>query len=177
MKSGEILGRLYEKQAIEQDKVTQLKSQIRKARKSVEVVEEFEMNSVKQRRRLEIINIFKNPRNPDDCPLCQQTLPQVTQPVKEIQKVIAKVSHDLKDVERERPRLDGYIRKLTENLQKAEEVLSAVNKQITAVIKEKENSERLDLIQRRNRVIGRISFYLEAGEQTFYETTVRQSKN
>ncbi|MED3501845.1 DUF3732 domain-containing protein [Brevibacillus agri] len=157
---------LYEQLSAQQNEVISIKRRINYAKKSIQLAQDFKSTATNQQRRLSVINIFKNPVNPVSCPLCQQSLKEEIEPIKQINESVKKVQLDLDNVEKERPRLDKYIAYLTELLASAEEKISLINEQISALIKENETLEAgLDLKDRRNRLVGAVNLYLDAVEK------------
>lgn len=154
---------LYKKLRSEQDAIYSLKRKINSAKSSVEIADEFGETANKQKRRLEVIKILKNVKEPYSCPLCEHELQYDNQTVITINNTISRISKDLLNVERERPRLDNYITELNEKLESMEEGYRLTQSEISAIVEENESTaSELDLNARRNRLIGSIELYLDA---------------
>jgi hypothetical protein len=157
------IDKLYELLSQQQDTFISIKKRMNQARKSMLSVNEFEDTVNIQKRRLEVINIFRKPSESHSCPLCQQELSLEVKSVKLINEVVKKVQFELDNVEKERPKLDNYINKLKDQLDLTEDQILETQNQISALIKENENlNTGLDLKDRRNRLVGSVKLYLEA---------------
>jgi len=168
---------LYEKLAKEQSKAIEIKNQLRKAKQQILVVEEFDGTVNRQKRKLEVINLFKNPNDPSTCPLCSNELNSPSKPVSTINNLLSKVKDDLSSIEKDRPRLDNYINNLKTKLNNKELEIESIKEEITVLVKENEQIENdLDIFQRRFRTIGRISLYLESKEVLDSDNRVNYQK-
>ncbi|MFE4573068.1 DUF3732 domain-containing protein [Paenibacillus chitinolyticus] len=160
---GDRLSDLQEELLEQQNEALSLKKRINHAKKSLQSANEFEDVANNQRKRLEVISIFKRPNEVHNCPLCQQKLYKEIETVKLINNVVKQVQLDLSNVKKERPKLDSYINYLKEQLSSVEEKIFRKQNEITSLIKEEENIEAgLDLKDRRNRLIGGIGLYLDS---------------
>lgn len=157
------LTEVYDQLNFQQSEVISIKRRINYAKKSIQVANEFESTVNNQKRRLEVINIFKKPIEPTSCPLCQQILKIEIKPVNMINEIVNKVQIDLENVEKERPKLDNYIIYLKGLLESAEEKIASLQNEISALIKEDDSLEAgLDLKDRRNRLVGTVGLYMDA---------------
>ncbi|WP_347549024.1 DUF3732 domain-containing protein [Pseudalkalibacillus hwajinpoensis] len=157
------LPHLYEKLANEQIKAIEIKNQLRKAKQQILTVDEFDGTVNRQKRKLEVVNLFKNPHDPSTCPLCSNELTSPSKPVSTIKNLMTKVQDDLKSIEKDRPRLDSHINKLRTELEIKEFEIENTKDEIATLVNENEQIENnLDIFQRRFRTIGRISLYLES---------------
>lgn len=157
------LTELYEELSIQQNEAISIKRRISHAKKSLQFADEFEGTVNTQKRRLDVIGIFKKPNEPTSCPLCQQSLKEEVKPIKLINDTVKQVQSDLNNVQKERPKLDKYINYLKELLSNVEEKILILQNEISALIKENETLEAgLDLKDRRNRLVGSVNFYLDA---------------
>ncbi|WP_269411370.1 DUF3732 domain-containing protein [Lentibacillus daqui] len=161
----DLLPNLYTQLTNEQSKVIEIKNKLRKAKQQILAAEEFDGTVNQQKRKLEVINLFKKPHDPNTCPLCQSELNNPSKPVSTIKNLMVKTQNDLRSLEKDRPRLDNYINILTQDLERKEVLIKSIKDKIGVLVKENEQTENnLDLFQRRNRTIGRISLYLESKE-------------
>lgn len=78
------LSSLYDQLSQSQSEIISIKRRINYARKSIDAASHFKNTTHSQKQRLEIINIFKNPVEPESCPLCDQALERKTNPLKEL---------------------------------------------------------------------------------------------
>ncbi len=154
---------LYEKLANEQSNIDEIKQKIKMAKNKLNSINKFNDTVLRQKRKLDVINIFKNPHNPATCPLCNQGIKIETEPVSKINELVGQVQADLKGIERDRPRLDDYINGLQEKLTNKQTKAQQYRDEIKTLIKEDQQAELgLDIIQRKYRTIGRISLFLES---------------
>ncbi|PRT29284.1 DUF3732 domain-containing protein [Bacillus wiedmannii] len=154
---------LHEVLAEEQAKAVQVRNKIRSARIKLNTVEEFDKTANKQKNKLEVINIFKDPMDSHTCPLCNSELIGEVQTVTTIKELLGKVKVDLGGIERDRPKLDSYIQRLKAELDVIELKIESLKNQIQTLVKENESTEnKFNILERRYRTIGRISLYLEA---------------
>ncbi|MBU2659368.1 DUF3732 domain-containing protein [Bacillus cabrialesii] len=156
---------LYKKLATQQSKAIEIRNQLKKAKQQISVVEEFDGTVNRQKRKLEVINLFKKPHDPSTCPLCRNELTSPSKPVSTIKHLMTKVQDDLKGIEKDRPRLDSHINNLKTELEIRELEIENTKDEIATLVKENEQiKNNLDIFQRRFRTIGRISLYLESKE-------------
>lgn len=161
----DLLPNLYRKLSTEQTKAVEIKNKLRKTKQQIVVVEEFDGTVNQQKRKLEVINLFKEPHDPITCPLCRNELTSPSKPVSIINNLVTKVQSDLKGIEKDRPRLDNHINDLKTKLEIKELEIEHIKEEIATLIKENEQIENnLDIFQRRFRTIGRISLFLESKE-------------
>ncbi|MDA1913634.1 DUF3732 domain-containing protein [Bacillus cereus] len=147
---------------IKQTKIIDIKNKIRAARNKLNVADDFNNTVYKQKRKLEIINIFKKPNDPHICPLCSNELNNEVKIVSTINELVNKVKGDLGSVERDRPKLDAYIQNLQKELYETESEVENLKIKIETLVKENEQVEnKLNILERRYRTLGRISLYME----------------
>ncbi|MFD0048906.1 DUF3732 domain-containing protein [Actinomycetes bacterium NPDC127524] len=168
---------LYNLLAKEQEKVVEIRNKIRSARIKLNSVENFDQTVHKQKRKLEVINIFKNPIDPHTCPLCDNTINGEVQTVKTINDLVHKVKTDLGSIERDRPKLDTYIQSLQTELGSTEFQIESLKQQIETLVTENEQTvNKLNILERRYRTIGRISLYLETLEKDQSDSSNKDSE-
>ncbi|WP_368298400.1 DUF3732 domain-containing protein [Cytobacillus firmus] len=171
------LPNLYKKLAIEQSKAIEIKNQLKKAKQQILAAEEFDGTVNRQKRKLEVVNLFKNPHDPKTCPLCSSELTTPSKPVSTIKNLMTKVQDDLKSIEKDRPRLDSHINNLKTELEIKELEIEKTKEEIATLVKENEQIENnLDIFQRRFRTIGRISLYLESKEALDSDNQIKDHK-
>ncbi|MFJ7649831.1 DUF3732 domain-containing protein [Lysinibacillus sp. NPDC097279] len=162
---------LHNQLAEAQAKAIEIKNKIHSARDRLNVMNNFDKTVNNQRRKLEVINIFKNPSDIHECPLCSSTIKTEVSAVKKINDLVNKVQTDLGGIERDRPKLDNYINELQVELSSVEQKIDTLKNQIKTIINENEQAEEnLNILERRYRTIGRISLYLETIENDYNDT-------
>ncbi|MDQ0257094.1 CRISPR/Cas system CMR-associated protein Cmr5 small subunit [Evansella vedderi] len=171
------LPELYKLLAEEHARIVELKNKIRTAQNKMEAVNDFDKTVQKQKRKLEIVNVFKNPSDPNSCPLCDSNLTRVVAPIKTIKQLVNNVNNDLKEVERDRPKLDKYIQSLKNDVEKSEIQVEDYKLQIETLVKENEHAHnKFSILQRRYKTIGRISLYMESIENNINENGLKEKE-
>ncbi|WP_214797090.1 DUF3732 domain-containing protein [Exiguobacterium sp. s5] len=160
------LPELYNLLVKEQAKIVEMKNKVRSAQEKIKVANEYDHTIRRQRRKLETINIFKHINDVHSCPLCDREIHNEIIAIDSINNLISKTHTDLNGVERERPKLDAYIREIKKSIALSETKINQYKNRISTLVKENEHFEiGLDIIQRRYKVIGRVSLYMETKEQ------------
>jgi hypothetical protein len=127
----------------------------------------FVTTTERQQRRLQVVDLFKTNQNPNEiCPLCANPIMQHTETLASVRTAYRELQDQLRSAERERPQIDTYIATLQERIDGFSRQLSVVKAQLLSVRKESTAiQEQLDLEQRRMRVAGRVSYFLEIAEE------------
>lgn len=116
----------------------------------------------RQKSRLDVIGYFKSDVERDACPVCNGSIREKTPSLANIETALGRLQAELSDVERDRPKIDEYAKGRSEELIRIGQELETVRTRIAAVIRESEETfERMGLDERRLRVAGRVSYYLE----------------
>jgi hypothetical protein len=160
------------------DKVSLLQSHLRQKNDELDALsidirnaEEFShqikgyLNEVgHQKSRLESIGLFEViDFDPGHCPLCSEPLKNPLPVADDIRNAIKKLSDNLSIVNRENPHLHEHIEFMKMNRQKLREDIKSLGIEINAIYNENEAALKLkDLNNRRSRIIGRISIWLES---------------
>ena len=143
--------------------ISRVRSQLTAAREMLESATGFTRTVQRQRRKLDVRSIFQSGNEREICPICDSSIADRTIPMKSILDALDRLDGDLNEVEQDRPQIDAYIARLEAEIEANIAALPAVREQITAIVKESEaNAQRLELDQRRMRVSGRISYFLES---------------
>lgn len=115
-----------------------------------------------QHQRLASLNLIPD-HSVEDCPLCRQHLDTSTETIENVKSSLKKLDIDLETTGQERRKIDRRLQQLQEQKDKIDSQLKSLRKQKNALIKEADNvQQQIDIDQRRQRVIGRISLYLES---------------
>jgi regulator of replication initiation timing len=139
-----------------------LRQRIEAADSAVESAMGFTDAALSQRRRLDVLGLYRRGVERDTCPVCDATFDERTSTLSAIEDAIRRLDDELADVGRDRPKIDKYVRDLSEELADVARQLEGVRARIAAVIAEsEETTDRLNLDNRRLRVAGRVSYYLE----------------
>jgi hypothetical protein len=157
------LERLYERQESLLNAGATLRNRLDSARRVLRASEAFVEAGAEQVHRLAVVEVLPNSSETEVCPLCAQSLDAQVDSVSAVRDAVERVRNELRDVERERPQLDGTLRRLEEERSAVSEQLTRVRESISALVRESEQRKRgLELEQRRYRVRGRVSLFLES---------------
>lgn len=114
--------------------------------------------------RLETIGLFEDiDHDYNTCPLCNSDLHVEIPSVSAIQQSLNVLNRSLESTVREKPRLNNYLKTLTEEQENLKGEIVKAEQSISALYTERENARTLrDLNLRRGKVIGRVSLFLES---------------
>jgi len=159
----EQLNRWYEREQALLDQLAKLRSRLEAAKRSHRASRAFASTSNVQRQRLAVVELFPHGADHDQCPLCTQSLKGRTESVELVERVFRRVNKELESVERETPQIERLISQLESERQRLGTQLVSIRESIAALVRESDRRARgLALRARQNRVLGRISLFLEA---------------
>ncbi|WP_321470512.1 DUF3732 domain-containing protein [uncultured Paludibaculum sp.] len=144
-----------------------LLSEMEAVREARDEAATFVTTTERQQRRLQVVDLFSSGDKPNEiCPLCANRIMQRTETLTSVRAAYRELQSQLQSAERERPQIDAYIATLQDRIDGLSNRLAVVKAQLLAVRKESTAiQEQLDLVQRRMRVAGRISYFLEIAEE------------
>ncbi len=119
-----------------------------------------------QKVRLESIGLFEQlDFNPGKCPLCSGSLEQPLPGVEMIKTSISNLDKSIANVTREQPKLRSFISELEHERENKREQLRVLELEIDGLYKQEDEKKRLrDINDRRAKVVGRISLWVESVE-------------
>jgi hypothetical protein len=143
-----------------------LNAQINEAREALREAQQFVSISERQERRLQSIELFGSSDQPmEECPVCSNKILQNTSTLTMLRASYRELQNQLTSAQRERPQIDGYIAGLQNNIDELTGQLNSVKAQIRGTLNEAGAvQEKLSLTQRKLRVAGRVSYFLEQVE-------------
>lgn len=149
---------------LKQDEIDSLSIDIRNSEDFLHQVKGYSNEIEHQRSRLESIGLFELiDFDHKHCPLCSETLKSPLPATNDIRNAIKRLSDNLSTVHRENPHLRDHIDGLILKRHKLREEVKAYELEINAIYNENEAAVKLkDLNNRRARIIGRISLWLES---------------
>lgn len=101
------------------------------------------------------------------CPLCNSEMEQSLPSLSAIRRSLDEMNRGLQFVDREVPRLEDYLRELTEQREEIRQDIERSELAIEGILSENEAAQQIrDANSRIARVVGRISLYLETVELT-----------
>ncbi len=126
----------------------------------------FVTTAERQQRRLQVVDLFHANGGPTEiCPVCANPLMRNTETLANVRAAYSELQSQLRSAERERPQIDLYMASLQERFDAVSSQLAIAKAQLLAIQRESESIQRnLDLTQRRMRVAGRISYFLEVAD-------------
>ena len=147
---------------------SQLTAQINEAREALREAQQFVSISERQERRLQTIELFGHSDTPlEVCPVCSNKVLQNTSTLTAIRSAYQELQSQLTGAQRERPQIDSYISGLQSNIDDLTGQLQSVRAQIRGTLNEAGAvQEKLSLTQRKLRVTGRVSYFLEQVEHS-----------
>ena len=156
--------------------VTELSDRLAAARTFAQELEGYTSEAHQQELRLESIGIFPGEaHNAETCPLCQQELQTAVPTVDGIRQSLDELKSNLQVTRRERPQLRAYIASLENERDDLLNTIRGRNEALTGIVREQQLAARdLELNARRDRVVGRISLWLESRNSTS-DTSILQN--
>lgn len=159
------LDELYRREREAISNVSQIRSQLNAAKEALRSAERFGRTVERQRRKLNVTSIFRG-NEEHVCPLCSSSIVDRTDTLDVVRNALSQLDGELQDVQQERPQIDSYIVRVEEEARQASQSLSGIREELAGVIRESEkNSRHLEMDQRRARVAGRVSYFLEILQQ------------
>jgi hypothetical protein len=142
-------------------------AEIGELREAFREASQFVTTTERQQRRLQVVDLFGPGDAPvETCPVCSNRIMQHTETLARVRAAYRHLQLQLRTAERERPQIDDYISTLQTRIDGLSSELQIVTAQLRAVIRESGSiQENLDLNQRRMRVVGRVSYYLEIADE------------
>ncbi len=165
------LDEITEKENAVISELRRIKSRISSAKFFLNQTDEYESTTNLQQLRLKAVDLI--PLTDDHkCPLCQQPLSVGHDLANEVRTALRKVGAELEHVRSDRPKLGNYLLDLENQKEKVAEKLAELRKRKASLIQEEKQIQmHVDLDQRRQRIVGRVSLFLEtsveASEQIF----------
>lgn len=156
---------LYRREREAISNVSQIRTQLNAAKDTLRSADRFNRTVEKQRRKLDVASVFRGEEE-HICPLCSSSIVTQTDTLNDVKKALSQLDGELREVQQERPQIDSYIARLEEEARQANQSLGVIREELAGVIRESEaNSRRLEMDQRRARVAGRVSYFLEILQQ------------
>ncbi|ADO69777.1 DUF3732 domain-containing protein [Stigmatella aurantiaca] len=154
-----------------------LRNQISAAKRAIQASESFTATGRSEERRLSVVKLIPDEATEDACPLCTQPVRDRVDSVEKVRMAVRRVQGELREVLRERPKIDATIAELENRLTDVTTKVAAVREKIKTLVGETEARRAAQtLSERRSRVLGRISMYLQAAEPTPVLEAQAQSK-
>jgi hypothetical protein len=138
--------------------------QLREAHKEASL---FVTTTERQQKRLQVVDLFNTIDQPIEiCPVCANPIMVHTETLASVRSAYSELQGQLRSAERERPQIDKYIAALEERIADVSRQTAIIKAQLFAVRRQSATvQEQLDLTQRRMRVAGRVSYFLEVAEE------------
>jgi hypothetical protein len=146
---------------------SRLLTEISELREVFQEASQFVTTTERQQRRLQVVDLFgSGDALIETCPVCSNKIMQHTETLAHVRAAYRQLQLHLRTAERERPQIDDYISTLQTRIDGLSSELQVVTAQLRVVIRESGSiQENLDLNQRRMRVAGRVSYYLEIADE------------
>lgn len=174
------LVQLQDEVKVLQTQLNEISIAVRDAHTFAQEVEGFASEAHQQELRLASIGLFNTQdHNATICPVCSQIMTTPIPKADAIRRSIESIRTNLSEAARERPRIRKYIDDLEDQRAEVRRAMREKNEVIRTILQEEHMAQALRTInERRMRVIGRISLWLESVSMTenlsqFQERTQR----
>jgi hypothetical protein len=146
---------------------SRLLNEINESREAFQEASQFVTTTERQQRRLQVVDLFSSGDAAiETCPVCSNKIMQHTETLAHVRAAYRQLQLQLRSAERERPQIDDYISTLQTRIDDLSSKLEIVTAQLRTVVRESGSiQENLDLNQRRMRIVGRVSYYLEIADE------------
>ncbi len=157
------LSALQTKLREKEDELSDLQDSISEARSYLADASGFKGELEHQKVRLESIGLFeKIDFTPGKCPLCSGVLKQESPVVTKLKESICTLDQSINRVEKERPQLRRFIDQQEEKVGTLKDEIGIIKAEIEGTYTQMQDADRIrDLNDRRAKVFGRISYWLE----------------
>ena len=125
----------------------------------------YENAAKHQSMRLQSIGLFEQlDFTPNHCPLCARDIGENLLPSTDAIKIaITNLNHEIETIERERPKIRGYLDELENLRQELREKIITLRAEIDGIYEQNQNAKIYkDLTIRRAKVVGRVSLWLDS---------------
>ena len=146
-----------------ENELVELQDSVSEARTYLTDASGFRGELVHQKVRLESIGLFeKLDFNPGKCPLCSGVLDPEPPGVAKLKESIRALNQSINRVEKERPQLRRFIDQQENKIGALKDEIAVIKAEIEGTYTQMQDSNRIrDLNDRRAKVYGRISYWLE----------------
>lgn len=146
-----------------EDELGVLQDGISEARTYLADASGFNGELLHQKVRLESIGLFEKINfNPGKCPLCSGNLNPEPPGVAKLKESIFALNQSINRVEKERPQLEHFINQQEEKISVLKDEIAVIKAEIEGIYTQMQDADRIrDLNDRRAKVFGRISYWLE----------------
>lgn len=150
------------------DEFERVHSRIQGVQLHLEEARGYSNEAVHQKMRLQSIELINEPNGHlDICPLCNSEMKQPAPSAAAVRNALEEMNRSLQSVDRERPRLEDYLRGLNDKREEIRQDIERNELAIKGILSEDEVARQIrDANSRISRVVGRISLYLETVELT-----------
>lgn len=172
-----------ERLAVLQDEFNSLAEQssdigerIRAAEEMAHEITGYGTEAEAQAKRLETLEIFGIlPETSNRCPVCDQDVPGLPT-VQAMQTTLEELRQGLAEIQEHRPHMRKYIDGLVKERDALDRRRSELHFAIDALLKQREEMRHLEILnEKRARVIGRLSLYLESYQEASDDSDLRAS--
>jgi Protein of unknown function (DUF3732) len=160
------LTRLHDEEENLRSTVSRLRGEIRASERLLEAAIDFDGVVRDQTRKLSYVAVFRDQSEKKTCPICASDVASMVPTIATLQQAHNVLSAELASVTRDRPKLDDYLREKRDNLAQAADRLAGIRRALAELVAENDAVQNVaELDNRRSRVAGRVSFYLDSRQQ------------
>ncbi|MPR11787.1 DUF3732 domain-containing protein [Microvirga tunisiensis] len=168
---------LYDAKAAALSEIAELRRQRRIVAETVQYASGFSDTVSRQLRKVAIVETLNPSSMHETCPVCLQHTTAAPEMLTLIRQSAEKLKKERTVTSHQRPRLEGQIEALNQEIEALTGQLRSIDNQISSLISAADDSKRLaDNTQRAVRVVGRVSYFLEAFKQRSHEPNKRLSE-
>lgn len=153
---------LYTQRSELEERITELRQQVRAAQTMLDTSRQFEATSAAQGRRLQVVSLLPETSEGHACPVCSKPLDADAVAERAIRSAYDRVRRDLALVERERPKLDDRVQEWRDDIATLQRQVAGLTQQIESIVRSDDAvRQQVDLERRRAGVQRAIEFYLD----------------
>lgn len=160
------LGDLQQREENLLSKLSALDKERKAVKQSIHDAERFRNSVSQQANRLKSIELLKKTNEREECPLCHGFLAKNTEPIGRLENALEALSQDIGEVQTDQPKMDGYLRKLSKNIEEIRKEYRFTRSRIEILISKDEQVEKQrSLNELRLHLSGMVDLFLQSMEQ------------
>nr|VFK66648.1 MAG: AAA domain [Candidatus Kentron sp. UNK]VFK72137.1 MAG: AAA domain [Candidatus Kentron sp. UNK] len=121
--------------------LSKLEQERRSVRRTIQDAERFRNIANQQANRLRSIELLRKTNERTECPLCHGPLSQHVEPIDRLENALEALSRDIGEVRTDRPKMDGYLRELSEKIENKQQEYRSIQDSIAALVAQNEQLE------------------------------------
>nr|VFJ70909.1 MAG: Protein of unknown function (DUF3732) [Candidatus Kentron sp. FW] len=161
------LGSLRQREDTLRSELAGLNQERKSVRQTMQDAERFRNIANQQANRLKSIELLRETDKHTECPLCHGQLSQSAEPIDRLQSALEALSRDVGEVQTDQPKMEAYLKELSERIGNKQREYRSVQDSIAALIAQDERLKKEHgLNESRARLAGMADFFLQSlGQQ------------